>query len=75
MSWETMSEDSWICPECGNEVRICFRMDDWNRREYIKTENGISSIEASPYLSPPTCKKCDIKMVLSKDNTINSFSK
>ena len=70
MSWETMSDDSWNCPKCGNEVRIRFRMDDWNRREYIMSENGKPTIESFADPSPPICHNCGIKMVLSKSNPI-----
>jgi len=70
MSWETLADDSYSCPKCGNEVRIRFRMDDWNRREFIMSENGTHTTESFTNPSPPTCRNCGIKMDFLKSNPI-----
>jgi len=61
MSWESLVDDTWVCPQCGYEIRKVFRMDDWNRREYLEFEDGIKIIESfGGDCSKPTCKKCGI---------------
>jgi predicted RNA-binding Zn-ribbon protein involved in translation (DUF1610 family) len=66
MSWETMSDDLWKCPKCGKEVRIRFRMDDWNRSEYIYGEKGGPTVSSFTDPAPGYCNACGIEMKLNE---------
>jgi predicted RNA-binding Zn-ribbon protein involved in translation (DUF1610 family) len=67
MAWETMSDTSYKCPKCGEELRIRFRMDDWSRREYIKIKDEID-IEKSICEPSKVCSKCGITMEFLRYN-------
>lgn len=63
MGWETLCEGIWVCPNCGKKVSIRFRMDDWNRSEYIYSEEGGLSYDSNTDPSPARCRECGIEMI------------
>lgn len=69
MAFDTMSDDTYICPNCKQTARIRVRMDDWNRVEI----DGVDKTKVSVYghINPNvSCVLCEIKMkILERHDT------
>ena len=69
MAFDTMSDDTYICPTCKQTARIRVRIDDWNRMEIDISDKEAVKVYGG-CLPHPTCVKCGIDMeILERHDT------
>ncbi len=61
MAFDTMSDTTFICPQCKLTARIRVRIDDWNHVEIDGLDEKTVSV--CGHINPSaTCKLCNVDM-------------